>query len=137
MQIQKRPRESFLTRCAAVPADPGRQRILLVAPSSAAAARHVEMLHDAGFDVELSTNPAGASEFCGRQTRRFRLIVVLESETFAPQSAAEFVRGMSQASPNLPCVLLPADASVEHSEIAVRTALRWASVAHVSAAAAH
>ena len=104
---------------------------------SADAASHIDLLRNSGFDIEFSSDPDSAAELCRRPVRRFGLIVLLESETIAGRSSADIVRRTSTASPNLPCVLLPAGASAEQCEVAVRTAMRWRSVAYVGAAAAH
>jgi hypothetical protein len=132
MQVQKRTRDWYTARRAAVAADPSRYRIMLIARSLADAAPHLEILHKAGFDVEFSTNTENDVKL-RRDTRGIRLIVLLESDAFAGFSASEFLAGVAS---DLPCILLPAGASAEQAEVAVRTALRWTSVAHVSAAAA-
>jgi hypothetical protein len=132
MQVQKRPREWYTARREGASADPGRHRIVLIAGSDADAAPHLESLRNAGFDVEFWTNTPSPAEM-RRRTRGVRLIVLLESETMAPPYVEDILQG---ACPSLPCVLLPAGASAEQSAVAVRTALRWTSVAHVSASAA-
>jgi hypothetical protein len=132
MQVEKRPREWYTARREGASGDPGRHRIVLIAGSYADAAPHLENLRNAGFNVEFRTNTPSPAEM-RQHTRGVRLIVLLESETMAWPRVADILPG---ASPGLPCVLLPAGASAEQSEVAVRTAMRWTSVAHVSASAA-
>lgn len=137
MQFQKTGRNSSLLRATCtITADPSRARILLVADTQQGAAKWLDSLQHAGFNVEFTTEPAVALQICRRHPRDLRLIVVVESEAIAGIRSTAVAGTLVNARPDLPCVLLPAGATAQDAEVAVRTAMRWTSVAHVSAAAA-
>jgi hypothetical protein len=116
---------------------PPRPRILLIARTAAGASTHAEILEQAGFDVEFIRESADAAEICSRRNHRVRAIVLVETGSGTQSSASDLVARLSEVSPSVPCVLIPVDASPTNTEVAIRMAIRWGSLAYLTGSRLH
>ena len=107
---------------------------MLIASTCPGAVTHASVLDQAGFDLEFARDETEAIDICNGRQRTFRAIVVVENDHDSRIRIASLLARLCDLLPSVPCVLLPSGASPTEAEIAVRTAIRWGSLAYIAAA---
>ena len=109
-------------------------RVLLVSPDLHKLASYYASLETAGFEVLVAFDLNSALDICHRSIRPVQAAVVLSDRgTESLRRDGEFVRGLSDGAPALPCILVPPETGAAECAVLIRTALRCTAASYIAA----
>ena len=107
-------------------------RIVLVSADLQRISSYCTFLETEGFEVLVAFDLNSALDMCRRSLRPVRAAVILtESGETALNRDGGLVRGLSEAAPTIPCILLPPGSTAPDCAVLIRTAMRCTAAAYM------
>jgi hypothetical protein len=110
----------------------GAMRVVFVCHDLQRVSSYYEFLESEGFEVLVAFDATTALDICRRSIQPVGAAMILTNPgADAIVHGGELVRGLSNAAPMVPCILLPPDCSPSDCAVLIRTAVRCTTAAYL------